>query len=123
MDPSAGAAEGTRNGLDAVIATLVKSAPDAAEAVEALHIVLGMAPHPPTDVDPGSRLVEDLGYDSLRLIELSVALEERFGARFDPEAAVQIKTLYDATRYVASIAAAESCCCVTSTKEQEWLSR
>lgn len=86
-----------------VIARLVENAPDAAEAVEVLHIVVGMAPHPPPGVDPGSRLMEDLGYDSLRLIELSVALEERFGARFDPAAAVQIKTLDDVVQYVASV--------------------
>lgn len=94
--------------MDAVISALVENATDAAEAVEVLHIVLGMAPHPPTDVDPGSRLVEDLGYDSLRLIELSVALEERFGARFDPEVTVQIRTLEDVTRYVDNVTAAES---------------
>lgn len=95
-------------GLDAVIATLVEDAGDAPEVVEMLHIVLGMAPTPPTRLVADSRLVEDLGYDSLRLIELSVALEERFGARFDPAAAVQIRTLDDVTRYVASIAGAES---------------
>lgn len=94
------------NHLAAVVSKLVEDASDTAATIEVLHIVLGMAPQLPTIVDQTNRLVEDLGYDSLRLIELSVALEERFGIRFDPEVALQIETLDDVARYVDTVAAA-----------------
>ncbi|MEU9186129.1 hypothetical protein AB0D14_16580 [Streptomyces sp. NPDC048484] len=37
-----------------------------------------MAPQPVQEVRTEIRLVEDLGYDSLRLIELAIALERAF---------------------------------------------
>lgn len=103
MEPDAPAS--TASGMDAVIASLVASSSNVAESVEVLHIVIGMAPQPPATAESGHRLIEDLGYDSLRLIELSVALEERFGVRFDPETAVRIRTLEDVTSYVEALAA------------------
>lgn len=46
-------------------------------AVEAL--VRDMAPDPVDGLDDSIRLVDDLGYQSLRLVELTMALEETFG--------------------------------------------
>jgi acyl carrier protein len=44
-------------------------------------VVAAMAPHPTAagDLDGGTRLVADLAYDSVRLIELTIALEKHFG--------------------------------------------
>lgn len=50
---------------------------DLPEKVRRIVGVLAGVPcgNPPAD----ARLVEDLGYDSVRLLELSIALEEAFG--------------------------------------------
>jgi acyl carrier protein len=41
-------------------------------------IVIEVAPTASTSVSPATRLVDDLGYDSLRLVELGMVLEEEF---------------------------------------------
>ncbi len=44
------------------------------------RIVVAMEPNPPTDAPSATdRLREDLGYGSVRLIELTIALERAFG--------------------------------------------
>ncbi|WHU49766.1 acyl carrier protein [Gordonia sp. L191] len=44
------------------------------------RIVVAMAPNPPADAPAATdRLREDLGYESVRLIELTIALERAFG--------------------------------------------
>ncbi|WP_280276256.1 acyl carrier protein [Nocardia wallacei] len=49
------------------------------------HLVAAMAPQPGGTGDD-RRLVEDLGFDSLRLMELTVVLERAFGLpRYRPE--------------------------------------
>jgi len=47
-----------------------------------------------------SRLVEDLGGDSLDMLELIMALEERFGLEVPDEDTEYIKTVRDITDYV-----------------------
>jgi acyl carrier protein len=47
-----------------------------------------------------SRLTEDLGGDSLDMLELIMALEERFGLEVPDEDAEYIKTVRDITEYV-----------------------
>ena len=42
-------------------------------------IVQELAPYPVDSVDPGAHLEDDLRYDSLALVELSVRLEKAFG--------------------------------------------
>ena len=44
----------------------------------ALGVVVDMAPKRDAQVAPGSLLREDLGYDSLTLLELAAALEDEF---------------------------------------------
>ena len=44
------------------------------------RIVVAMAPNPPADAPVATdRLREDLGYESVRLLELTIALERAFG--------------------------------------------
>lgn len=49
---------------------------DTATAVR--RLVLAMAPEPPAELADDHRLIEDLGFDSLRLMELTVVLERAF---------------------------------------------
>ncbi|WP_431962716.1 acyl carrier protein [Nocardia sp. bgisy134] len=51
---------------------------DTTLAARARRLVHTMAPQPPADLADEHRLVEDLGFDSLRLMELTVALERAF---------------------------------------------
>lgn len=44
--------------------------------------------------------VEDLGADSLDLVELIMALEEEFGIEIPDEAAEEIKTVQNAVEYI-----------------------
>ncbi len=47
-----------------------------------------------------SRLIEDLGGDSLDMLELIMSLEERFGIEVPDEDAEYIKTVRDVLEYV-----------------------
>lgn len=47
-----------------------------------------------------ARFREDLGADSLDLVELVMAFEEEFGGTISDEEAQQIKTVGDAVRYI-----------------------
>ncbi|MEU7765545.1 phosphopantetheine-binding protein [Nocardia sp. NPDC049190] len=54
------------------------TAADAAQAERVRGLVRAMAPDQATPTDDDQRLVEDLGFDSLRLMELTVVLERAF---------------------------------------------
>jgi acyl carrier protein len=52
------------------------------------------------DVIPDASFVDDLGADSLDLVELIMAMEEKFGVEISDEDAEKIKTVQDAINYV-----------------------
>ncbi|NLL41994.1 MAG: acyl carrier protein [Firmicutes bacterium] len=52
------------------------------------------------EVTPDSSFVEDLGADSLDVVELVMALEEEFDLRISDEEAVKIATVRDAVEYI-----------------------
>ncbi len=54
----------------------------------------------PEKVTLEARFREDLGADSLDLVELVMAFEEEFGGAISDEEAQQIKTVGDAVRYI-----------------------
>jgi len=54
------------------------------------------------EVKTDSRFVEDLGADSLDLVELIMAMEEEFEAEIPDEEAERIQTVGDAIRYIES---------------------
>jgi acyl carrier protein len=54
----------------------------------------------PDEVKPESRFVEDLGADSLDVVELVMALEEKFGIEIPDEDAEKIQTVADAVKYI-----------------------
>ena len=54
------------------------------------------------EVVPGASFVDDLGADSLDLVELVMVLEEEFGYEIPDEDAEKIQTVQDAISYINS---------------------
>ncbi|MGC9469230.1 MAG: acyl carrier protein [Anaerolineae bacterium] len=52
------------------------------------------------DITPDARFREDLGADSLDLVELIMAFEDEFGGRISDDDARSIATVQDAVTYV-----------------------
>jgi acyl carrier protein len=59
----------------------------------------------PADVTPEVRFGHDLGIDSLTLVEVVVAAEDRFGLLINDDDWPRFKTVLDATRYLDQAAA------------------
>lgn len=53
-------------------------------------------------ITPESKFIEDLGADSLDIVELIMAMEEEFGTEIPDEEAEKILTVGDAINYVTS---------------------
>lgn len=53
-------------------------------------------------VVPTATLTEDLGADSLALVELTMALEDAAGIAFEEDAMSRIKTVQDVLDYLAA---------------------
>jgi acyl carrier protein len=52
------------------------------------------------EVTPKASFVDDLGADSLDLVELVMAMEEKFGVDIADEDAEKMKTVQDAVNYI-----------------------
>lgn len=52
------------------------------------------------DVNIDSTFIDDLGADSLDIVELIMAFEEEFGIEIPDEAAEKIKTVQDVVSYI-----------------------
>jgi acyl carrier protein len=55
---------------------------------------------PPGEIEASSRFIEDLGADSLDIIELGWAMEEKFEIEIREEQSESIKTVEDVVKYV-----------------------
>lgn len=55
------------------------------------------------DIKPSSRLVEDLGADSLDFVELIMAFEDEFGLTLPDEDLGKLKTIEDIVNYIKNI--------------------
>ncbi len=53
-------------------------------------------------VTPEASFIEDLGADSIDIVELIMALEEEFGITISDEDAQNIRTVGDAVKYIES---------------------
>ena len=53
-----------------------------------------------SEVTPEASFIEDLGADSLDIVELIMALEEEFGVEIPDEDAEKISTVGDAVKYI-----------------------
>ncbi|MFE7798859.1 acyl carrier protein [Nocardia sp. NPDC057440] len=74
---------------------------DTAIAEKVRRLVLAMAPRP-SATDDEKRLVEDLGFDSLRLMELTVVLERSFDLpRYRPEQLIGVRRVGQVIALVA----------------------
>jgi len=56
----------------------------------------------PDEVTDDASFTDDLGADSLDLVEVVMALEEEFGAQIPDKEAEKIKTVGDAVKYIES---------------------
>ena len=54
----------------------------------------------PDDVTPGASLTDDLGADSLAVVELLMVLEENTGLHIEESDAAQMKTVQDVLTYL-----------------------
>lgn len=54
------------------------------------------------DIKPESTFIDDLGADSLGLVELVLAFEESFGIEIPDEDTEKIRTVQDAVAYITS---------------------
>lgn len=54
----------------------------------------------PNDVTDASRFMEDLGADSLDVVELIMGLEDEFGVEISDEEAEGIRTVGDAVKFI-----------------------
>lgn len=73
------------------------------EMVELVSRTLKVAPD---DIRPDSDLVSDLGADSLAVVELVMALEQRLGVRIEDDEAESVRTFADAVALARSKQAA-----------------
>ena len=64
------------------------------------EIIIELLGVEPDKVTMEARFREDLGADSLDLVELVMEFEEKFGGEISDEDAQSIKTVQDAVRYI-----------------------
>ena len=53
-----------------------------------------------TSVKPDAKFIDDLGADSLDIVELVMAMEEEFGLEISDEEAEKIRTVQDVVKYI-----------------------
>ena len=51
-------------------------------------------------INPEAKFIEDLGADSLDIVELIMALEEEFGTEIPDEEAEKLQTVGDVAKYI-----------------------
>jgi acyl carrier protein len=59
------------------------------------------------EVTPAASFTDDLGADSLDIVELVMAFEEEFGIEIPDEDAEKITTVQDAANYIQKVASPE----------------
>ena len=57
----------------------------------------------PSMISESSRFVQDLGAESVQSIELVAAFEEEFELEMEEEAALSVKTVGDAVRFIDAL--------------------
>ena len=77
---------------------------DEAECRDLIRLIVKeLSPSPPSDLSDEARLVDDLGYHSLALLELAFALEDEFGLQpIDEQTARKILTVRDVGDHVVN---------------------
>lgn len=75
------------------------ASPETVEKVKS--IIVEQLGAPAEDVTESASFIEDLGADSLDIVELVMALEEEFDIEISDEDAEKIQTVGDAVNYIA----------------------
>lgn len=73
-----------------------------AELADILHEVADVNP---ADVTPEKSFVDDLDVDSLSMVEVAMAVEEKFNAKIPDDQLSDLKTVGDAVTYIKEHAA------------------
>ena len=72
------------------------------EILEGLgEIVEEIAGVPAADVTPGKSFVDDLDIDSLSMVEIAVAAQDKFGVEIPDEQLKDLKTVQDVVNFVS----------------------
>ena len=66
------------------------------------EIVEEVAGIPAASIEMGKNFTDDLDVDSLSMVEVVVAAEERFGAKIPDEQDTELKTVGDAVNFIVS---------------------
>ena len=74
-----------------------------AALAEILEEIAGVNPE---DVTPDKSFVDDLDVDSLAMVEVAMAVEEKFNAKIPDEKLSELKTVGDAVNYIKENTAA-----------------
>jgi acyl carrier protein len=74
-----------------------------ASLAEILEEIAGVNP---SDVTPDKSFVDDLDVDSLAMVEVAMAVEEKFNAKIPDEKLSELKTVGDAMNYIKEHTAA-----------------
>jgi len=69
---------------------------------EIVEIISKQLKADPAQINAGTNIMEDLGADSLDVVELLMALEETFGVTVPDEDVPNLKTVEDIVGYVES---------------------
>ena len=69
---------------------------------EVTRIIHDQLDVPEQEIKPSSTFIDDLGADSLGLVELVLALEEAFGIQIPDEDTEKLKTVQDTVDYIES---------------------
>jgi len=67
---------------------------------ELAAILAEVADVDPKDVAPNKSFVDDLDVDSLSMVEVAMAVEEKFDAKIPDEDLSKLKTVGDAVKYI-----------------------
>ena len=73
---------------------------------EIKHVIATQLGVDPVAVTPNASFIDDLGADSLDIVELVMAMEEKFGIEIPDEEAEKILTVQDAINYINTHVAA-----------------
>ncbi|HZG93770.1 MAG TPA: acyl carrier protein [Mycobacteriales bacterium] len=66
------------------------------------EIINEITGRPASSVVPEASFTDDLDIDSLSMVEVAVAAEERFGVKIPDEALAKLKTVQDAIDFIKS---------------------
>ncbi len=70
------------------------------EIKEEIALILGDSTTEARDIASTARLAEDLGLDSMDMVEIAMAMEERYGIEIPDEEGKALQTVADVIRYV-----------------------